>query len=56
MKHEESMEDAIRQIANIAHHGGLIGFGDPYKAMNEIRRLSLPWWDKEECNKLQRGQ
>lgn len=43
----------MRKIANIAHHGGLIGFGDMHDAMNEIRRLTLPYWDKDECNELQ---
>lgn len=47
--------DVIRRIANIAHNGGLIGFDDIYKAMNEIRRLSLPWCDKEDCDRLQRN-
>ncbi len=45
---------AMRRIANIAHHGGLIGLGDVYEAMNEIRKLSLPYWDKTEAERLQR--
>ena len=36
------------EIANIAHHGKLIG-----KDENDIRRLMLPYWDKDECSRLQ---
>jgi hypothetical protein len=35
---------ALRRIAAIAHEGGLIGYSDTYDALNEIRRLSQPWW------------
>lgn len=47
------MRGVLGSIANIAHHGALLGFDDVHDAMNEIRRLSLPWWDKDECAKLQ---
>lgn len=53
-KQENDIIAAMRRIADIAHCGGLMGFEDIYDAMNEIRRLSLPWWDYEECDKLQR--
>lgn len=46
--------DTLKKIASIAHHGSLIGYTDPLEALNEIRRLSVDWWDKEECNKLQK--
>lgn len=42
------LEKELTAIANIAHHGGLTGLGD-----NDIRRLTLPYWDKAECERLQ---
>ena len=33
-----------------------MGFGDLGKAMNEIRRLTLPYWDMKECEMLQKKQ
>jgi len=47
--------DILKKISSIAHHGGLIGYTDPLEALNEIRKLSVDFWDKEECNKLQKG-
>lgn len=46
-------EQTLREIANIAHHGGLIGYTTSAKAMDAIRDLSLLWWDKKECERLQ---
>ena len=43
------LEQQLTEIANIAHHGGLTG-----KDFSDIRRLTLPYWDKAECEKLQR--
>lgn len=48
-----NLENALKQIANVAHHGGLLGFDNISDAINEIRTLSLPWWDREECDHLQ---
>ena len=45
--------EALSEIANIAHHGGLIGFGTSAKAMDAIRELSRRWWDRKECERLQ---
>ena len=42
------LEAQLTEIANIAHHGGLIG-----KDIKDIRGLTLPYWDMEECNRLQ---
>jgi hypothetical protein len=36
------------EIASIAHHGGLTGHDS-----NDIRRLTLPFWDMAECARLQ---
>ena len=47
-------DETIRRIANIAHHGGLIGFKTEQEALIEIRRLTIPWWDKKEAYRLQR--
>ena len=44
----EKLEAQLTEIANIAHHGGLIG-----KDIKDIRGLTLPYWDMEECNRLQ---
>jgi hypothetical protein len=48
-----SAEDTLRRIASIAHHGGLLGM-DAFTAVKEIRKLTLPWWDRDECGRLQR--
>jgi len=48
------LESILEHIAAIAHHGGLIGFTEVDEALNEIRKLSLPWWNKQECGSLQR--
>lgn len=48
-----SAQDALRRIANIAHHGGLMGM-DAFTAVREIRKISLPWWDRDECNLRQK--
>lgn len=40
-------ERAMRKVAAIAHSGGLIGM-NPHDALTTIRRLSLPYWGKEE--------
>jgi len=44
----------LRMIANIAHHGGLIGFKTDESALMQIRDLSLDWWDESECARLQK--
>lgn len=44
---------ALEQIAAVAHHGGLIGFKDEHTCLNEVRRLSLPWWDMAESSRLE---
>ena len=43
----DALKKVLEQIANIAHHGGLTGLG-----VNDIRRLTLPYWDKAECSRL----
>jgi len=50
----EAEKDAER-IANVAHHGALIGFSGIYEAMSEIRRFSVKYWNREECMSLQAG-
>lgn len=45
----------IRHVANIAHHGGLLGIKSDSDAMDEIRKLTIPYWDKEQCSKLQKS-
>ena len=52
MKAYKNKEKTLQQIAAIAHHGGLIGYKDICLAMDEIRKLTLPWWNKEECIRL----
>jgi hypothetical protein len=48
-------EAELREIANIAHHGGLLGFKTQGDALSEIRKLTLQYWDQAECEKLQNG-
>jgi hypothetical protein len=43
---------ALRAIAEIAHAGGLDDLTEG-EALNRIRRLSLPWWDKDKTNRRQ---
>lgn len=45
----QRLRDELRLCANWMHHGGLLE-GDAY---TEVRRITLPYWDKEECNALQ---
>ena len=42
----EWQAEALKEIARIAHHGGLIGFSSDADAMIEIRRLTIGAWDK----------
>ena len=42
-----AVDGAMRKVAAIAHSGGLIGMS-PHDALTTIRRLSLPYWGKEE--------
>lgn len=44
----------LKRIASIVHHGGLLGFITETSAMTEIRKITLPHWDKNEADKLQR--
>lgn len=48
-------EKIMKRIAEIAHEGGLIGFSSESSAMDEIRRLSLEWWDKDRVRALAPG-
>ena len=43
----------LAHVASIAHCGGLLGFPEAHAAMREIARLTLTFWDKDECNRLQ---
>ena len=52
--HISELTSTLKQIAAVSHHGGLIGFEDERDCLNEIRKLSLFWWDKVECSRLQR--
>lgn len=42
-----AVEETMRKVAAIAHSGGLIDMS-PHDALTAIRRLSLPYWGKEE--------
>ena len=42
-----AVDGAMHKVAAIAHSGGLIGMS-PHDALTTIRRLSLPYWGKEE--------
>lgn len=46
-KQPAAVGEAMRKVAAIAHSGGLIGL-DEDEALTAIRRLSLPYWQKEE--------
>jgi len=47
-----TLQAKLTKIANMAHHGGLLGL-DVGDIMYETRRLTLPYWDKAECERLQ---
>ena len=47
----DALEALLIEVANIAHHGGLIG-----KDESDLLRLTLPYWDIAECEKLQRQE
>lgn len=42
-----AVDDAMRKVAAIAHSGGLLNMSEA-DALTAIRRLSLPYWGKEE--------
>jgi hypothetical protein len=42
------LKGVLTAVANIAHHGGLTGLND-----SDIRRLTFPYWDMVECERLQ---
>ena len=48
----KALKELLEQIANIAHHGGLLDLGKD-DALTAIRRLTISRWDKEECTRLQ---
>lgn len=48
----EKAEGALRQIAQIAHTGGLDELTEA-DALVKIRGLSMLWWDIEETNRRQ---
>lgn len=47
LRHLPAVDEAMRKVAAIAHSGGLIDMS-PHDALTAIRRLSLPYWGKEE--------
>ena len=42
-----AVDEAMRKVAAIAHSGGLLNMSEA-DALTAIRRLSLPYWGKEE--------
>lgn len=51
----DELLQTLTAIANISHHGALIGKSDIYDAFNEIRRLTIKHWDSSECCRIQSG-
>ena len=49
-------DETLVKIANMVHHGGLLGYNDTATLLTDLRMLTLPYWDKEECDKLQAEQ
>ena len=50
----KELKEVLKQIAAVAHEGGLIGFTETNDAMITIRKLSLDYWEdryKERDNK-----
>lgn len=47
-KRIKELEDTLKEVANIMHHGGLLS-----KNENDVRKLLLPYWDSAECDRLQ---
>jgi len=45
------LEAQLKDVANIMHHGGLLG-----KTYSDARRLLIPYWDSEECDRLQQAR
>jgi len=45
----QQLKSKLTEVANIAHHGGLTGHGT-----NDIRRITLPYWNTAECDRLQK--
>jgi hypothetical protein len=50
----KELESELQTIAEIAHHGGLLGL-TTMMGMTEIRRATLPYWDVDEADRLQRA-
>ena len=49
----EALRGQLEVIANIAHYGGLIGFGNIYDAMTAMRRITIQYCPKHETAKNQ---
>lgn len=45
----------LQRIASISHNGALIGFDDQLTALTEIRRITLPYFDKTEATRVSTG-
>lgn len=48
------LQKILTKVANITNHGGLLGYATEFGALREIRELTIEFWDKDECDRLQR--
>jgi hypothetical protein len=44
--------ETLKQLATLAHYAGLAGRPNTMDTMDEIRRLSLPWFDPRQHSEL----
>ena len=46
------LEEELRQVANIANHGSLMGIDTDHEALNKIRTATFIHWDADEAERL----
>lgn len=46
------LNQILTKVANISNHGGLLGYDSDFGVLREIRKLTIEFWDKEECDRL----
>jgi hypothetical protein len=48
----EMVKEKMRGVANLAHHGALLGYREAAEALTPIRALTVDYWDMAECDRL----
>ena len=49
----EQLKEILSKIATVSHYGGLLGLSES-SALVEIRKLTIPYINQEQADRLQR--